>query len=561
MAGATRTFGLHETLLGPDALPPPPVRHALFAGLVVLAAILQLCTAGWSEIHNGFEGEYAAGARRMLTAENPLVPIRGEVVAPQEPPLLYWALLGSYKTFGVTAVAARVPIALAMITLVALTFLIGERLSGYWRGFIAGMIQLCSCGGFVWGRTVTPEPLFAVFAAAAILCAIGGYQDRQKRGLWFLGFSASAALAYLAEGIFAVVYLGGIILSLALCCREARVRFPRLLHWTCALLFAAFVFPWHLWLQRSGAAVWLLSEGRHLTAGAPDGVGWLPFMAGHLAWFFPMLLLVLPGVLFASRRVFRPAEFEFADALPLCWMGIGFLPLLFMRDRQHFDSLSMLTAFALWAACAWDRTPSSLRIAGIVFAGMACIAALIGMVSDAFRNWMIGGDLDAAAFHTPLLLVVVAAAIIAFGGAAYLLSRKRETIATAVLLLGTLPLDLALAETDARLGPQFSFGSLAGFLQSRLGEDGEVIYEGTRRSGSSFGFYFDGPFSVVQSRPDKLGAISEEDALARFGSSHPVYLIVHRDRVALWQERLTARYHIYHQVSTCGSYVVVNNQP
>jgi 4-amino-4-deoxy-L-arabinose transferase-like glycosyltransferase len=561
MPGATHTFGLHETLLGPEALPPPPVRHALFACLVVLAAILHLCTAGWSEIHNGFEGEYAAGARKMLAAENSFVPIRGDVVAPQQPPLLPWALLASYKAFGVSAVAARLPIALAMVALVALTFLIGERLSGYWRGFVSGLIQLCSCGGFLWGRMVTPEPLFAVFAAAGILCAIGGYQDRRKRGWWFVGFSACAGLAYLAEGIFALAYLGTIILSVALLCREARMRFPRLLHWSCVLTFTAVVLPWHLWLRRAGAAVWLLSEGRHLNSAGPDAVRLLRFVGGHLAWFFPMLLLVVPGLLFASRRIFRPGEFEFADAVPLCWMTIGFVPLLFVPDRQHFDSLPMWSAFALWAACAWDRTPAKLRIAGIGFAAVASVIAMIAMSSDAGRSWIVGAALDGAPFHTPLSLAAVAAALCTFGGVAYLLWREHETVATAVLLLGILPLDLAIAEANARLGPEFSFGSVAGFLQSRLGEDGEVIYEGTRRSGSSFGFYLDGAFSVVEPHTGDRGALSEADALDRFGASHPVYLIVHKDRVPFWQERLTNRYHIYHQVSTCGAYVVVNNQP
>ncbi|MFN2474823.1 MAG: ArnT family glycosyltransferase [Chthoniobacterales bacterium] len=560
MPDATSTFALHETLLGPEALPPPPVRHALFACLVVLAAILHLCTAGWSEIHNGFEGEYAAGARKMLTAESPLLPIRGDVVAPQEPPLLYWSLLGSYKAFGVTAVAARLPMALAMITLVALTFLIGERLSGYWRGFVAGLIQLCSCGGFLWGRMVTPEPLFAVFTAAAILCAIGGYQDRRKRRWWFLGFATSAALAYLAEGIFAVAYLGGVILSLALFCREARIRFPRLLHWSCVLVFAALILPWHLWLQRNGGATWLLSEGRYLNSAAADGVRLFPFIGGHVVWFCPMLLLLLPGLLFASRRLFRPSEFGFAEAVPLCWMAIGFLPLLFLRDRQHFDSLPMWSAFALWAACAWDRTPSRLRLAGIGLAAIACIAGTLAIGSGVARSWIIEAP-DAAPFHTVLLAAAVTATLAAFAGGAYLLWRGRETIATAVLLLGILPLDLALAETDAQLGPQFSFGSIAGFLQSRLGEDGEVIYEGTPRSGSSFGFYLDGHFSVVEPRTSGHRALSEADALERFGTPHPVYLIVQKDRVPFWQERLTERYHIYHQVSTCSSYVVVNNQP
>jgi hypothetical protein len=339
------------------------------------------------------------------------------------------------------------------------------------------------------------------------------------------------------------------------------MRFPRLLHWSGLLVFAALVLPWHIWLQHSGHAVWFLSRSRDFDVAAPDQVGLVRFISGHFVWWFPMLLLVLPGALFASRRVFRPCEIDFADALPLCWIAVGFLPLLFFPNREHINSLPMWSAFALWSACAWDRLPPPFQVAGTALAAILCVAGTVALTSERSRTWIIGTAVDADLFHGTLMLAGVAASLCAFAGAAYLLWRKRETLATAVLLLGMLPLDLAIAECDARLGPQFSFGSIAGFLQSRLGEDGEVIYDGSERSGSSLGFYLDTAFSIVGESGRSDHALSESGALERFGASQPVYLIMHKDRLPFWQERLTERYHIYHQVSTCGSYVVVNNQP
>src|SRR5438552_10354395 len=86
----------------------------------------------------------------------------------------------------------------------------------------------------------------------------------------------------------------------------------------------------------------------------------------HLAWWFPWSIALLPGLIFAWRRVIRPREIEFSDTLSLCWMGIVFVPLLFLGQRQDYYSMSMWSALALWAAVAWDRMPRGWRAVGTV---------------------------------------------------------------------------------------------------------------------------------------------------------------------------------------------------
>ncbi|MDX6378499.1 MAG: aerobic carbon-monoxide dehydrogenase large subunit, partial [Gaiellaceae bacterium] len=111
------------------------------------------------------EGQLAGGAREMLESHQLLLPTNNGAPVLQAPPLAYWAVALSYKIFGVTATAARLPIALAMVGSVAFTFLIGERLAGYWRGFAAGLIHVCFAGAFLFARMVTPDAFFAVFIA------------------------------------------------------------------------------------------------------------------------------------------------------------------------------------------------------------------------------------------------------------------------------------------------------------------------------------------------------------------------------------------------------------
>ena len=136
MVAGVRTFSIQETLAEPQALKPPPTRHALFVIAIALACLLHVATAGWGDLYNETDGQYAGAAREMLKAHEWLIPTNDGVPRLQKPLLLYWLIILSYKALGVTEAAARMPGALATVATVAFIFLIGERLAGYWRGFL-----------------------------------------------------------------------------------------------------------------------------------------------------------------------------------------------------------------------------------------------------------------------------------------------------------------------------------------------------------------------------------------------------------------------------------------
>ena len=230
MVAGTRALRLDETLMDPPALAPPPTRHALLVFLIALAALLHGATAGYGDLYNETDGQYAGAAREMIETGQWLVPTNDGLPRLQKPPMLYWLIAISYKVFGVNAAAARLPLAAAIVATTALTFLLGERLRDYWHGFLAGLIYLTSCGTFLLGRIIMPEPVFGAFLAAGIFCALCGYQRRRRRRLWYAGFWLCAAFACLTKSILGLVYPLAIIGVLALFHREARLRFRPLLH-------------------------------------------------------------------------------------------------------------------------------------------------------------------------------------------------------------------------------------------------------------------------------------------------------------------------------------------
>ena len=93
MVAGARTFSLEDTFLEPQVLDPPPTRHALFVFLIALSAVVLLGTAGWGDLYDGAEGQFAGGAREMLETRQWLLPTNDTIPRLETPPLVYWLVI------------------------------------------------------------------------------------------------------------------------------------------------------------------------------------------------------------------------------------------------------------------------------------------------------------------------------------------------------------------------------------------------------------------------------------------------------------------------------------
>lgn len=565
MVAGARTFNLEDSLLAPQILNPPPTRHALLACLLALAALLHIGAAGWGDLFDGAEGQLSGGAREIVQSDQWLAPTVDGGPLLQSPPLAYWIVAGSDKIFGVTATAARLPIALVMIGSVALTFLIGERLAGYWRGFAAGLILLCSGSAFLFGRLVAPDSILTLFICSALYCAVRGYQQQKFRRSWFAGVWISVSFAALTKGPVAIIYVAAILAVLAIFLREARLRFRALFHWTNLVLFAVIVTPWFARIENQFPG--FLSRFPIWGDEVASVPGWRWLLLPLAAWF-PAILLIFPGLVAAPRKIIRPGEFGFADLLPLAWILVGLAAVALTRDRILLATVT--PGFAIFAACGWERISRPLRMAGIALATLIGVAVAASAQSrpEIFERLFARSLNDTPWLSFQPLAQITIAALLVFGISALLLIRQRGEITLILAVAAMVPSGFCLVEGEARAAPFFSLADAAEYLNPRLGRNGQVIFEGSPRNGSSLTFYLDKNFFLVnqvpgpfeQSNEARNKYLDEHFVLEAWDRSDPIYLIIDESRVGHWQRLITDRVHIYHQVTTCGSRVVLSNQ-
>ncbi|MFZ4683871.1 MAG: ArnT family glycosyltransferase, partial [Terrimicrobiaceae bacterium] len=545
-------------------------------------------TAGWGDLYNETDGQYGGAARVMAGGGSWLIPENNGVPRLVKPPLLYWTMAASMKIFGVNEFAARLPSALATVAWVAVTYLLGTRMGGTWRGFLAGAILLSSLGVFTLGRIVMPEPMFSALIAAALYCVLRGHDEAAQRRKWFAGFWLCAALASFTKGWHGLLYPLAIVGVAAMFCRSARPNLRGLLSWEGLLIFCAINLPWYFYIESRfpGYLSNLLFAEQigHVTGSSAPATDYTnvprwQFLVLHLAWFFPWSVVVLTGLWKnAGPRVPispRPS-IQFEAILIASWAAVILGSVLLAGQRQDYYAMAMWPAFALWAAALIEHRslrPAAIFLTILFAAGFVMALAIplfapgAGTASVAERStaWTTVTNFDSTVWQslrTTALLTLGGATI--FSLASVLLGGRRQIFA---LLAAAGCLALGALGGTSLVSPFFSLAQAAPTIIAGASAGSRLVYDGGIDTGSSLLFYTDLPLTLLDQNPGedflirKFGIgrdrfLTTDQLAGLWKSGAPIILVTEAAKLPRWEEVLGVS---LVPLTRCGTQVVLKN--
>jgi len=170
--------------------------------ILLLGLLLGFAFQGTRGLWSPDEGRYVDGAVQMLDSGNWLAPAySAERPNFSKPPLTYWVIAASIKTFGHNTWAARAPYALAFAATLLLLYFMGLELVPE-RPWLPALIYACAPFPFFAANIVSTDAFLSLFEALAMLgflrAAFGADPARERRWivLMWLGFG----LAFLTKG-------------------------------------------------------------------------------------------------------------------------------------------------------------------------------------------------------------------------------------------------------------------------------------------------------------------------------------------------------------------------
>ena len=199
-------FLFGRVLFSGAADPDRRVRPGALALVLLLPAALLYPTLGFHLLEPD-EGRYAQIPREMLAAGEWVVPtLQGEPYL-DKPPLMYWLVALSYRTFGVSPAAARLVPAVCVHLAVLAVYLLGRRSVGHRAALWAALLLSVAPGFVSVARLLVLDGLLVLCVTLSVLCGFEALRSGRMRWGWWLASALASGLGFLTKGPVSEVLL------------------------------------------------------------------------------------------------------------------------------------------------------------------------------------------------------------------------------------------------------------------------------------------------------------------------------------------------------------------
>ncbi len=392
--------------------------------MLVAAAVYAGCMISPPSLMDDVDAVQAQIARNMLTSGDFVTARLDGIPYLEKAPLIYWLIAGSFKIFGATDWAARIPMVLAAIALAWLTASFGTWAFGRRAGFYAGLCIATCFGLFLFTRILIPDVMLTASIALSMWAFLRAIDEDEPRPRWWaFVLAASLGTSLLFKSLVGVVFpIAAALLYLGVTRQLFHAKVWRALHpWSGLLVALLIAAPWHIlaalrnppyfdFTMHSAPGeyhgfLWFyfINEQllRFLNMRYPrdyDTVPRLYFWLFHLLWLFPWSVY-FPAVLKLNYKpVDRAAK---ARLLALCWIGFVLVFFTFSTTQEYYSmpcypALALLLGSAMAAGRDWIRYGTRV-LCGIFIAAAVTVLALY------FLAWNLPtpGDISSALSSNP----------------------------------------------------------------------------------------------------------------------------------------------------------------
>jgi 4-amino-4-deoxy-L-arabinose transferase-like glycosyltransferase len=249
------------------------------------------------------------------------------------PPMHFWLVAASYKLLGESEFATRLPLALAVVGMVLLTFEFGRRFFGRRAGVYASLALATSAGIFIFTRDMIPEAIYTLAFEGIFYLFLRTWTGSLDSRIGYWGAAALAAIAVLTRAIIGLLFPAAAIVAFITLTRSWH-RWRGLRLFSSAAIFLAIAAPWHILAAlRSPGFFWAYFINEHINRALgtrlPHDYGAVPlwiWWGAHLAWLFPwsfFLPLAIREFPSFGRKLSEPMDpSQQARLLLFLWAGV-----------------------------------------------------------------------------------------------------------------------------------------------------------------------------------------------------------------------------------------------